>query len=783
MAHLSTREITATKPIGESLNAFRDSFKLTCKDLGLLHSVDAVHRLDNEGLRNLSLDLISTLQVLPAARQLRSRSTTGVLRDDLVRYAPSIVAGTYNRESVITLCERAVGLASDTEIWNAVYDLVTETTPPRPLPFLGQTPISRNTSSLYNSSEFRRYTNNVLREELGSIYVGIPGFYDAFFGGVEGLEAAGAAVFGKCKEGDDPLYSDKGGWQDWPKSAKENEVLEWLSGKVRLFGDFARDEGFNMITCRTILAQPDRPLEGSIPERKLDVCFINVPDMAQNSKHHWSHVLVPGELKSNRNLDTSSKTWYDLGRYVREVFAAQDTRCFVLGFTLCESIMRLWEFDRLGAIASAPFDINKDGKQFILAMLGYLWLNDEQLGFDPTIISSKGKRFIEIIRDGRPERLILDKNMKRARCVAGRATTCWKAYREGDQSKTPLVIKDSWQYPERPEEGNLLREATEKGVINVARHYHHQIVYVGDKVHDIRNNIRKGLDLTKATNYRPARSDVFETVDSARTDRTNNISVGRKRSSSSRTDPLLPPSKRTHSSSSIKGGRDSNRVHRRVIIRDYGKPIYEASSPVAMLAALEGCIEGYESLHIRAGILQGDVSASNLMMNEEQYNPSRSAFLIDLDLAIRDQRDRPSGARDKTGTRPFMAIGLLLGEKQSFMHALESFFWVLFWICIHYNGPGKEVGPTDFDSWNYEDDQKLALSKKGIVDDEGDFVSTADRYFTSYHKPLIPWVNKLRKVVFPNGTRRKDEDEQLYTHMKEILRNAREDPRVSGVAA
>jgi hypothetical protein len=35
-----------------------------------------------------------------------------------------------------------------------------------------------------------------------------------------------------------------------------------------------------------------------------------------------------------------------------------------------------------------------------------------------------------------------------------------------------------------------------------------------------------------------------------------------------------------------------NRVHPRVIVSDYGKPIYRASSRVAMLAAMEGCIKG-----------------------------------------------------------------------------------------------------------------------------------------------------------------------------------------------
>lgn len=45
-----------------------------------------------------------------------------------------------------------------------------------------------------------------------------------------------------------------------------------------------------------------------------------------------------------------------------------------------------------------------------------------------------------------------------------------------------------------------------------------------------------------------------------------------------------------------------------------------------------------------------------------------------------------------------IAIGALLGEQHSFMHDLESFFWVLFWICIHYDAQGKNIGPTEFDS-------------------------------------------------------------------------------------
>lgn len=106
-------------------------------------------------------------------------------------------------------------------------------------------------------------------------------------------------------------------------------------------------------------------------------------------------------------------------------------------------------------------------------------MDKEQLGFDPTIVESNGVRYMKITRDDQNERLVLDTLMRRGTSVVGRATTCWKAYREGDESKAPLVIKDSWQYPERDQEGELLREATEKEVENVARYYHYETVQGG----------------------------------------------------------------------------------------------------------------------------------------------------------------------------------------------------------------------------------------------------------------------------------------------------------------
>ncbi|CRK44023.1 hypothetical protein BN1723_016302 [Verticillium longisporum] len=544
-----------------------------------------------------------------------------------------------------------------------------------------------------------------------------------------------------------------------------------MSDKVAAFADSYK----LTFTCRRPLAQANKPIQGSTAERKLDIGFVNDPQARSDSRCRWSQILVPGELKSNPSADIASKAWLDLGRYAREVLTAQDARRFVLGFTICGSLMRIWMFDRLGGIASERFDINQDGLQFVSTVLGFLWMDEEDLGFDPSITTEDDKRLIKITRNGKVERLVVEKLMKRAPCIAGRATTCWKAYREEDP-QTTFVVKDSWQYLERDEEGELLKEAAAQGVVNVARYYHHENVVVRGEVDDIRGNIRRGLNVMKAKNYRPERPVMSWSTSTAGPPRTGRSStVGVKRSSS-QTGALVPPSKRSCSTSPTKAANVAvpNRVHRRIILRDYGKAIYKASSLLVLLGALEGCIKGHESLH-KAGLLHRDISINNLMINEDDTNSSWPAFLIDLDLAIREQRDGPSGARGKTGTRAFMAIGALLGEQHSFMHDLESFFWVIFWICIHYTGPDESRVVARFDKWNYFDTEELATSKTGLVSNEGDFLRIIKNNCTPYYESLVPWVNKLRKIVFPNGGRWKTEDQGLYARMGEILHKAQMD--------
>ncbi|OBT50126.1 hypothetical protein VE04_09505 [Pseudogymnoascus sp. 24MN13] len=140
-------------------------------------------------------------------------------------------------------------------------------------------------------------------------------------------------------------------------------------------------------------------------------------------------------------------------------------------------------------------------------------------------------------------------------------------------------------------------------------------------------------------------------MDSSQRGRSTADTINRKRSSSSLNAPPLPK-KRTYSSSPTKREQTPsthNRIRRRVIVRDYGTPIYKASSCVAIIAALERFAEvnRYESLHDRGSMLQRDVSIGNLMMNEDVNNPSWPSFSSISQLnrskrSLREHEARPA---------------------------------------------------------------------------------------------------------------------------------------------
>jgi hypothetical protein len=94
-------------------------------------------------------------------------------------------------------------------------------------------------------------------------------------------------------------------------------------------------------------------------------------------------------------------------------------------------------------------------------------------------------------------------------------------------------------------------------------------------------------------------------------------------------------------------------------------------------------------------ILHRDVSV-NIVITTHPASPTTTSdgtstigVLIDFDLAIDTTRENTSGVTHRAGTFDFMARDVLDGSAQHTpLHDLESFFYVLLWLCIYYGQGG-----------------------------------------------------------------------------------------------
>ncbi len=142
-----------------------------------------------------------------------------------------------------------------------------------------------------------------------------------------------------------------------------------------------------------------------------------------------------------------------------------------------------------------------------------------------------------------------------------------------------------------------------------------------------------------------------------------------------------------------------NRTLTCIVTFPTGRPLRTFESRLELLRVLRDAIKAHRSLLQDAQMLHQDVSAQNIIIvdarvnegdggkeeektekNENDERESRG-IMIDLDVAmILELGPRTPG--EVTGTRPFMAIGILKGRRHTYRHDLESFLYVFMWAII-----------------------------------------------------------------------------------------------------
>lgn len=580
-----------------------------------------------------------------------------------------------------------------------------------------QTPVKANSGTSVYQTETHMEVDPLIRAELrGLVFPNTPGFMDAFFHPYKSTASELLPKFAGIRSADR--------WSTFPSPPRPLSVEAWY---LNIANRALACTGAN----RQYRASPTQALNGHDSVRKPDLILLDsaVAAGAPSAEFDWSDVLVVGELKQAPDKGLDVDTIVQLAGYVRIIFATQHTRRFVHGFTLCSDSMRCWVFHRGGVFGSDAFNINKDPLLFLSAILGYAGMTDVELGFDPTLsLAHEGIR----IGDMSEEIKLAAVPFFHPAAIASRGTRCWEATLVADET-VQYVLKDSWRSVHHGSEGEMLQKARDRNVIGIVEFIAYEDVMVDGKTDDLFANVMKGLQVGKAVNLVIPQSSRSASRASATADEAPTVPASRRKSSlamrliaADGEDPPTPPTsthqkapaspspaststkrkllpsaadettssarKRAKTSAehaSILHFTGSNRIHTRILTVK-GRPITTFTSAHELLLAFVGAIKGHQSLY-QNRILHRDVSINNIMITlcEHPRADGLCGFLIDLDLAIETSVIAPSGAPHRTGTMEFMAIGALNREVHTFRHDLESFLYVLLWICINYRPAHK----------------------------------------------------------------------------------------------
>ena len=147
---------------------------------------------------------------------------------------------------------------------------------------------------------------------------------------------------------------------------------------------------------------------------------------------------------------------------------------------------------------------------------------------------------------------------------------------------------------------------------------------------------------------------------------------------------------------------------------------------------------GHRWLFEHAGILHRDISLDNLMLRREGHTVY--GVLSDMDLAVSVGVTNPS-SKQRTGTKPFMAIDLLRPDPPVHMyrHDLESMFYVLVWITSLFNN-GKELIEPPLQEW-------ADLGGMALIKEKNSFIMSEPPPPTSEFDALGRWVVSLQTTI------------------------------------
>ncbi|KZS89661.1 hypothetical protein SISNIDRAFT_444940 [Sistotremastrum niveocremeum HHB9708] len=582
------------------------------------------------------------------------------------------------------------------------------------------------------------------------------------------------------------LYDDVKKQFDIPSSGLEKDMYPPLIKVINAITKSAKEGGVPDVD-ETIWREVHRGIQGKDPNHQSIFPDIAGAKRAQGPANplleaaikaasdeilSWQLIGNICEVKTHANKDTDTELHLQLAKYARKVLMYQrGRRRFVLGWTLCGDVVRAWLFDRAGGLSSRSFNYHADPDLFIRMIISLSSMSSEELGYDPTITQNPdGKLILDFTyrdSDGnfQTEKYVITESIVPRPSLRGRGTVVWRAYKLSDEGvpeakRQYYAIKDSWR--------DLHRDRNEG-------YFFEQIEGLGPK-----DGVVKFIQFAA-------------------------VEIGNK-TAAKRPDTIEMTVRQ-----GVQGSRGSefdHRGHVRLLMEEVGVTLDGFASLRELIGVLMDAIQGHRNL-MNKNILHRDVSFGNILMTEEidEELGRRRGYLIDLDFAkdltpkANDQEDREDAESAKkgkkgkkarvTGTLPFIAIDVLCtDENHRDVHDLESFFWVLLWMCLKYLGPHFnpiKPRPESEDVHPYRALRRLLVcrdlregghNKLSILRECQNQNDIADMINPYFHD-LIPCIQSLAVIISRGQTRDIDvrigippvtNDERTYDKFLEILK-------------
>ncbi|KAJ7875176.1 hypothetical protein B0H14DRAFT_2437500 [Mycena olivaceomarginata] len=179
----------------------------------------------------------------------------------------------------------------------------------------------------------------------------------------------------------------------------------------------------------------------------------------------------------------------------------------------------------------------------------------------------------------------------------------------------------------------------------------------------------------------------------------------------------------------------------RVIVQAELKPITDLQDPSQLAKVFKEIFECYRWLYEKTETIHRDISVSNLMFHE--IDGTVYGVLNDFDLALMN-KEPPSTSKQRTGTKPYMAIDLLVDfpPRHLYRHDLESFLYVLVFLTCQIEG-------SPLARWKDLTMEELS-DKKTVAISKNRFPPTKEHF--QQFRPWIIGITRLFRVGFFDRT-------------------------------